>query len=1164
MSNVTFTTLQIDNNFAANPITADLEVNHFSPTFSNTGITVDFQASNINWTGAIRTSNVVNTNDIIGNTPQVTVQGNSTQYGLTQVSLEGITFDSNTVNAFSLITISGNTDQAGNVFVNPYANFTVTGNTGPAFTNAIQSIGNFQVSGNTSSGGNSTTGKFIVWMNNANIAYSNAGVNNYITLNVNLPSYDIMPAVTLTANVLTFVSPVAGNTIADELANMANISITQLTGNVVNYANVPPEAFDYFYLYGNSGVTAFNPFLQSGEQPNPYTTKFNNDKTWLMSFKTPVNYSGNNLLSLTRINSNTATNYVALENRSSLATPNLTNGGNSFAWSPYANNEFYLLYATNSSPREVRLLNYSIDDTSNANSAITLLSNVKIGNNISSRGIPIRLSVDDLFVSHPQGNIPSGNCMVYFTVTLGNIGTQFGDGNVVSTQFRRNSNLTLSNVTTVFKRQVTTNQYFYFEGSPGVATSFPPTFNPENVTYDSRYTTGGVLQTRALSTKLLYNVNANVVLRTEMYRSANLGAHSLWSNLTSDTSVPANRYASYAAYPNAYSYNYFASDSNAFVVMPAVMSYIGGSPTYSKEYAGNICTFSGDAQNGITKVNDMSGDTVYGPTVDCRNDLNNFIGYAPVVSGNLLQIVGRTLGAPGPGSYIAYASRSNLTANWWSGNSSQQDGNITAIKLTSIEGNLLTSTYPTRYAYGGINFGNGISDLIFDNQPQGATYGRTYVPPKQLFPVSKITLDTNITTGTLTLPTVSFANNTPGATGFSNFIFGRQVVQPTQDPTRTRDILTLSSNIGASNFNLPFAYDSNRIAGYIGNILNYSGYDLTYVSGNTFRATRNTAGFTNQADFVAGNIFYGNLVPGSANIANIGRYPGENPQPNPEPQLSITIDGNTFSGNLPFASNLAAYAQWSNIITIANWSVNNSTGSFQVSSNAYQIIGNITGNISNGNSANITRSYFNNGNDTVPDFTYPYVTFTFGNTYGYNPNPWQIQLPFGANANQVASLIRSQSLIGATITGTGPNVNLTATTGGEQTEPNIALTGNSLGNLSFNNIFFAGGGNSDTITIANLTYPLPQNANPSQTIVHLLGNYYSNDYRLIRTGANVFALLNLQSGNYQQPQVTTTSNTQTITNITFAPGSNAVFALQDQTIDLGRVPTPISNIILLS
>jgi hypothetical protein len=452
--------------------------------------------------------------------------------------------------------------------------------------------------------------------------------------------------------------------------------------------------------------------------------------------------------------------------------------------------------------------------------------------------------------------------------------------------------------------------------------------------------------------------------------------------------------------------------------------------------------------------------------------------------------------------------------------------------------------------------------------PDPVTYDERYLlSTSNPVRTNRIIIDTNIYTGTLSA--LSFGNVTPQYAANTATTLSLSLRQPYT--ANTRNLWRYTSNLGVTTYQLPFDYSDSKLNRYMANLA-VPGYVYQTQTANTFQLTRSSNGVVNLNELVNANITLSDGISNStANVLRTSYYLGEIiPEDNP-PQLAIFIDSANYTGNLNYSANLATLSNFESILTIPGYTVSTiSAGNISVRSNSYGNVGNITANIlqdytQNLFPPNVTRTSFNNGNTAeIPDTNSPTISIDFANAFGYSPDPFVVTLPWNSNANVIANTIRNQSLIGGNITGTGPNVNITATSPGIETEPVITFGGNGSSNLSANNIFYPGSGNVDYMVIANTTYPLPQNANPSQTIVHLLGNYYSDDYKLIRTGATTFGLLNIQSGNYIQPQVTTTSNTQAITNITFAPGSNAVFALQDQTIDLGQARALMSNIILLS
>jgi hypothetical protein len=616
-----------------------------------------------------------------------------------------------------------------------------------------------------------------------------------------------------------------------------------------------------------------------------------------------------------------------------------------------------------------------------------------------------------------------------------------------------------------------------------------------------------------------------------------------------------------AGYTNYYLglYKRDASNANSYIFSSECNLNITGTASFlanNENYLGSavlpnantIVSFLSSTGNGlpVMRRHDYNGN-VWSKTIDQVLGIQQMVNTSwfnfeiPVDNANILY----TTVGPFPGGSTSVANVYNFASNG---------------------GYEYKSTVPNPKS---INFKplSSLSNALVTTSSDGKN---TYYHSFPVFNGTRITVDTNQYVGNIS--PIAFSAVTPPYSTAIDTVPG-SAGAPVQQPftTKQRDLWRYSSNLGVTSYQLPFSYSDNKLNRYMANLA-VPGYIYQTQTANTFSLTRTSNGVANINDIINGNITLSDGVSNStANLQRTAFYLGEILAPNNPPQLVISIANANYSGNLNYSANLASLNNFESLISIPGYTVSTITaGNISVRSNSYGTVSNITANIlqdytQNLFPPNVTRTSYNNGNTAqIPDTNSPTISIDFANAFGYSPDPFVVTLPWNSNANVIANVIRTQSLIGGNITGTGPNVNITATSPGVETQPVITFGGNGSSNLSANNVFYPGSGNVDYMIIANSTFPLPQNANPSQTIVNLLGNYYSDDYQLIRTGATTFALLNIQSGNLVQPQVTTTSNTQSITNISFAPGSNAESTLQDQTIDLGQARARISNIILLS
>ena len=1351
MTNVTFTTTKVASDFQSQEQQANFAVGHFAPAFSNTGITVDFQASNIDWTGAIRVSNVVDTNDIVSTTPQVTVLGSDTSFGLTKVSLSGITVsDETSIRAFSLITIAGNTDPQGNIFDVPYANFTLSGCTYPVGNITTTANANFTLSGTTSNAGpNAVSSKFFIDISNAYLGNSQSATATQPLTSLNYVG-NYWLAGNSRGNLISsfnFYTTNSSYQFWTDAANIAPINFTQSFGNKI-YVGGGRTAFHklFSFDFANgliSNTVAINAIASVGTPVEAYSNGSvlmigvdegingvmytTNGNTWSilpgnananiyltgthaidyyantwslffgdLEFGVGANayYQISNLASntLSRVNFNTGRTYYitdAARNGNVLALAGRTNAN--------SQGSGVVLHNTGNTWQQANLTfvpwgisyisgNYYayggrypyIGDTIGAGPGIIARSSnlVSWSNVVSATNQFVDMATD-------------GNTIIAvgYTSGIGNYWASNVNSNVWTNQFnilprtqtitipaydifpQQTITLDIGNTPTVNFNQITSalqtaltqsNVQEYSISNANVLTSNVDFFQSNVINlgngwnYNSQKTP--TLQLNQDNNMLLFYVGnaylnyTSVDSITFLSNIANAQGNWVYSNIVGN--------GLRGAFFNPYNNNVYVLYSNAstggnYEVVTSKYSNSGWSTSnvsrLSTEYSnpvgvtddGNTFVTHGTEfvlriyskqGNGFTLTQEDYG--FYGTPRISGNNLYYFHQRLELVANvvynwQLLDVWKRT--NPNTYSFFSSCNLNTLTSQYVAGKLLPNANTI--ISLVNVDGNgrpkirrhdyvsnVWTQTLEQPLNLNTINSGDtfhltipvGNSNLLWttygpvsSRQPNvanvyqlqsngGYAYVGTVAGNINFTPVTalsnnlvltstnstgllhytfgrqwdytRFTIDTNMYVGNISNVTISQVS--PAYSSANHTTLATSVQQPFT--TKSRDLLKYSSNLGTTTYQIPFLYDDIKLNRYIAN-LSIPGYNYANTGGNTFRLTRTSNGVVALANLIQANITLGDGISNSnSNITRSSYYLGEQLPPNNPPQVIISIDAANYSANLNYNANLKSI-NYSSILSIPGYTVTDiNPGNIAIRSNSNTTVTNITGNVlqtyyQNINTPNISRTSFNNGNTAeLPDPDSPTISIDFANTFGYSPDPFVVTLPWASNANVIANTIRNQSLIGGNITGTGPNVNITAVNPGVETQPVITFGGNGSSNLSANNIFFSGGGNTDSIIIANTTYPLPQNANPSQTIVHLLGNYYSDDYKLIRTGATTFGLLNIQSGNYIQPQVTITSNTQAITNITFAPGSNAVFALQDQTIDLGQARALMSNIILLS
>jgi hypothetical protein len=174
-------------------------------------------------------------------------------------------------------------------------------------------------------------------------------------------------------------------------------------------------------------------------------------------------------------------------------------------------------------------------------------------------------------------------------------------------------------------------------------------------------------------------------------------------------------------------------------------------------------------------------------------------------------------------------------------------------------------------------------------------------------------------------------------------------------------------------------------------------------------------------------------------------------------------------------------------------------------------------------------------------------------------------MPWNANAATIAQVVRSNlNIIGAVTAGSGNSVTLTSTTLGPQPQPAISKTGTGAANVTITNSFSNGtaGGSVAVLNIDGNAYPLPGAANPSQSIVSLLQEFYSDTYQIIRTGASEFSIVAIQPGSRTQPNVSTTSVSQTLTQNQYTDGTPGNITIPAATYNFGNVAIRLPAIVL--
>lgn len=407
--------------------------------------------------------------------------------------------------------------------------------------------------------------------------------------------------------------------------------------------------------------------------------------------------------------------------------------------------------------------------------------------------------------------------------------------------------------------------------------------------------------------------------------------------------------------------------------------------------------------------------------------------------------------------------------------------------------------------------------------------------------------------------------------------------------TQLQDIITFADNQGnLSTFLMPYSLNAVEVAGdIISRSANSTRYQA-FTAGNSntrITTTRLTTGFVANANVI--NVTYttgsngGSSASGNLVATRDALYNGSNNSAIPAATISFTLDttANAAIATIQPNTNLSTFNDWPNLLSNLNglgYTVTQGNlGNFTVTRNANgaiadldAIANNFTATFSNvtyGN-ATITRTSFANGGGSVLSNVYPTVSFTFPANSGYSPNPYVVQVPWAnGNAANVAATVRSGSVIGATISGTGNTVIFTATDVGNQAYVTSQIAGQNLGNLAATfsnaNSSLGTGDVPKTITINGISYSLPATANPETIIQTLIANFYDDNWRISRTGASQFSLTAAQLGPKTAPTVSTSSNTVSIAN-TYINGTNIVVNIPGANIDLGKLSVLLPGITL--
>jgi hypothetical protein len=334
--------------------------------------------------------------------------------------------------------------------------------------------------------------------------------------------------------------------------------------------------------------------------------------------------------------------------------------------------------------------------------------------------------------------------------------------------------------------------------------------------------------------------------------------------------------------------------------------------------------------------------------------------------------------------------------------------------------------------------------------------------------------------------------------------------------------------------------------------------------------TSNTTGLL--ANAAIANISYSTFGSGGTAATAVSNrtaiFNGTNNTQNPFVELNIDIANSVSGITLPYATNLGQYLDYATLIGIAGYTTTQTTqGAFTLTATTAGVVSNISANIANANATTISRTAFANGSGTIPDPNTPRFTLTWtgAGSETFSPNPVTVNMPWNSNAATIAQVVRSNlNIIGAVTAGSGNSVTLTSTTLGPQPRPTITKAGTGNANVTIANSFSNGtaGGSVAVLTIDGNSYPLPGQANPSESIISLLQEFYSDTYQIIRTGASEFSIVAIQPGSRSQPNVTTSSTSQTLTLNQYTDGTGGNITIPAATYNLGNVAIRLPAIVL--
>ena len=526
------------------------------------------------------------------------------------------------------------------------------------------------------------------------------------------------------------------------------------------------------------------------------------------------------------------------------------------------------------------------------------------------------------------------------------------------------------------------------------------------------------------------------------------------------------------------------------------------------------------------------------------------------------------------GLYVAVGESgtiiTNTTGGSWTQRTSGTSANFTFVYWAGDRWIAGSSSGTYRQSTDGITWTAAISALAFGsvmktaNLSSGVAFVNSTASGQiQLTSYNRLTIDTNYvsTTGDISAGTTGAGSN---ITPLTTTTFGTA-------GNRLNDTVVIATDTTSQSFSVAYSQTANRIIQDIRDRFTLTGWSAAN-TGNTqtLRVTSNTTGLL--ANAAIANISYSTFGSGGTAATAVSNrtaiFAGTNNTQNPFVELNIDIANSVSGITLPYATNLGQYLDYATLIGIAGYTTTQTTqGAFTLTATTAGVVSNISANIANANATTISRTAFANGSGTIPDPNTPRFTLTWtgSGSETYSPNPVTVNLPWNANAATIAQVVRSNlNIIGASTAGLGNSVTLTATSLGPQPQPVITKAGTGNANVTITNSFSNGtaGGSVAVLNIDGNAYPLPGAANPSESIVSLLQEFYSDTYQVIRTGASEFSIVAIQPGSRAQPNVSTTSVSQTLTQNQYTDGTPGNITIPAATYNLGNVAIRLPAIVL--